>query len=214
MRAGPTRHRIALVVALAGAALSVVTLVVHERLARDSGYTSFCNLGGIVNCDAVMGSRYSVLLGVPVAGWGLAAFVAGVLFALPGAFGRRTGGLADLVLLGLASGSVGFAAVLAVAMASIGNVCLLCLGTDLIIVTWFATVLPLAGRFDAGRDVGWWRRRGAARAMITAGAVMAVAGGTLAAVRSPASARNVSEIRERDPKFYDWYTRPPVRPQT
>jgi len=212
MRAGPTRHRVALAVALAGAALSVVTLVVHERLANDSGYTSFCNLGGIIDCDAVMGSRYSTLLGVPVAGLGLAAFVGGMALALPGAVAGAGGGLADLLLLGLASASLGFAAVLGVAMVSIGKLCLLCLSTDLIIVAWFLTVLPLASRFEADRATGWWRRRGAARAIVTAGAVVAIAGGTLAAVRGPAAARSVDEIRERDPKFYDWYTRLPVRP--
>jgi uncharacterized membrane protein/predicted DsbA family dithiol-disulfide isomerase len=212
MRAGPTRHRVALAVALAGAALSVVTLVVHERLANDSGYTSFCNLGGVIDCDAVMGSRYSTLLGVPVAGLGLAAFVGGVVLALPGALAGAGVGLADLLLLGLASASLGFAAVLGVAMASIGKLCLLCLSTDLIIVAWFLTVLPLASRFEADRQAGWWRRRGAARAIATAGAVVAIAGGTLAAVRGPAAARSVDEIRERDPKFYDWYTRLPVRP--
>jgi len=211
MRAGPTRHRVALAVALAGAALSVVTLVVHKRLASDTGYTSFCNLGGVIDCDAVMGSRYSTLLGVPVAGLGLAAFVGGVVLALPGAFAGAGGGLADLLLLGLASASLGFAAVLGVAMASIGKLCLLCLSTDLIIIAWFLTVLPLASRFEANRETGWWRRRGAARAIATAGAVVAIAGGTLAAVRGPAAARSVDEIRERDPKFYDWYTQLPVR---
>jgi protein-disulfide isomerase/uncharacterized membrane protein len=213
MRAGPTRHRIALAVALAGAALSVVSLVVHERLQSDAGYTSFCNLGGVIDCDAVMASRYSVLLGVPVAGWGLAAFVAGALLALPGALGRRTGGVADLLLLGLASASLGFAAVLAVAMAGIGSICLLCVSTDLVIIAWFATVLPLASRFEPAGAGGWWRGRAGARAIATAGVLLAVAGGTLAAVRGPAHARTVAEIRERDPKFYDWYTRLPVRPR-
>src|SRR5881409_2177485 len=98
MRSSPTRHRIALLVALAGATLSTVTLVVHERLASGSGYTSFCNLGGIVNCDAVLGSRYGVLLGAPVAAWGLVAFLAGAVLALPGALGASAGGLADLLL--------------------------------------------------------------------------------------------------------------------
>src|SRR5262245_42491822 len=163
MHPGPARHRIAAGLALAGVAISVVTLVVHHRVTAGSGYVSFCNFGGIVNCDAVLGSRYGVLFGVPVAAWGLAAFVAGVVLALPGASGTTTGGLADLLLLGLASASVGFALVLAVAMASIGNVCLLCLGTDVVILAWLVTVLPLASRFDVSPRVGWWRRRAAAR---------------------------------------------------
>jgi uncharacterized membrane protein/predicted DsbA family dithiol-disulfide isomerase len=211
MRPSPSRHRIALFLALAGVLLSGVTLVVHERLAGGAGYTSFCNLGGIINCDAVLGSRYGTLLGVPVAAWGLAAFALGALRALPGAAGRGAG-LADLALLGLVSASLGFALVMGVAMATIGNVCLLCLGTDAIIVAWFLTVLPLAARFESGPETGWWRGRAAARAIAAAGLVLAVAGGTWAAVRGPAAALTAADVRARDPKFYSWYTHLPVRP--
>jgi len=76
MRSSPTRHRIALLVALAGAALSAVTLVVHARLESGTGYTSFCNLGGVVNCDAVLGSRWGKLLGLPTSFWGFLAYAA------------------------------------------------------------------------------------------------------------------------------------------
>jgi len=210
MPSGSTRHRIALALALAGAALSSVTVVVHERLASGSGYTSFCNLGGVVNCDAVLESRYSVALGVPVAAWGLAAFLAGAFLALPGAIRGRTGGVADLLLLALTSASLGFALVLAATMAVIGNVCLLCLGTDTIILAWFVTVLPLASRFEAAG--AWWRRRTAASTIATAALVVAVAAGTLAAARRPAGAVTVEDVRARDPKFYQWYTELPVRP--
>jgi protein-disulfide isomerase/uncharacterized membrane protein len=212
MRPSPTRHRIALGVALLGVALSTLTLVVHQRLAEGSGYTSFCNFGGVVNCDVVLGSRYAVILGVPVAGWGLAAFLLGALAALPGALGRTTGGLADLLLLGLASGGLGFALVLVVAMTSLGHVCLLCLGLDVVVATWFLTVAPLASGFDATTRSGWWRRRAVARAMAAAGLVVAVAGGTWAAVHAPASVTSLAEVRAQDPKFYDWYTNLPVRP--
>src|SRR5437660_1236763 len=112
MRFSPSRHRLALATALVGVALSTLTFVVHRRIG--AGYTSFCNLGEVVNCDAVLGSRYGRLLGTSVAAWGLAAFAAGVLLALPGALGRTTAGLADLGLLGLVSASLGFAYLLAV----------------------------------------------------------------------------------------------------
>jgi protein-disulfide isomerase/uncharacterized membrane protein len=212
MRPSPTRHRIALVVALLGAALSGVTLVVHERLAAGSGYTSFCNFGGVVNCDAVLGSRFSVMLGIPVAAWGLAAFLLGAAAALPGALGRGNGGLADLLLLGLVSGSLGFALVLAVAMVLLRHLCLLCLGLDLIVLVWFITVAPLASGFEANARSGWWRGRAAARAMAAAGLVVAVAGGTWAAVRAPGAVTTVADVRARDPKFYEWYTSLPIRP--
>jgi protein-disulfide isomerase/uncharacterized membrane protein len=213
MHPSPTRHRVAVVLAVVGAALSALTLVVHQRIESSAGYTSFCNLGGVVNCDAVLSSRWGKLLGVPVAEWGLGAFVAGALIALPGALGRASAGLADLLLLGLVSASFGFALVLAVIAGGVlHHACLLCLSLDVVIVAWLVCVAPLAARFEGSGDTGWWRRRGPARAAIAGGLVLAVAGGTWAAVRSPAPARTAAEIEARDPQFYHWYTRLAVRP--
>jgi protein-disulfide isomerase len=81
-----------------------------------------------------------------------------------------------------------------------------------LVATWFVTVAPLASGFDATSRSGWWRRRAAARAMAAAGLVVAVAGGTWAAVHGPGGVATVAEVRARDPKFYEWYTRLPVRP--
>ena len=212
MPPSPTRHRLAIAFALAGVTLSALALEVHRRLADGSGYASFCNLGGVVNCDAVLGSRYSAVLGVPVAAWGIVAFATGAALALPGALAASVGGLADLLLLGLASASLGFALVLGGAMVALGNVCLLCLSLDAIIVAWFVTVLPLASRFAADTRTSWWRRRAAARAFAAAGLVLAVAGGTWAAARSPAAALSAADVQARDPKFYSWYTGLPVQP--
>ena len=205
MSASPSRHRVALAVALAGVALSAVTLFVHERIATDAGYTSFCNLGGAINCDVVLGSRYGRLLGVPVALLALVTFALGAALALPGAVGARAD-LADLALVGLASASVGFAFVLGVVMAAVlHHACLLCLGTDVIIAAWFVTVMPLAGRFDAAARGGWWTGRVTARTVAAAALVLAVAGGTLAAVHQPPPATNLAEVRQRDPQFVDWW---------
>src|SRR5437867_5118646 len=210
MRFSPSRHRLALATALVGVALSALTFVVHQRIG--AGYTSFCNLGEVVNCDAVLGSRYGRLLGTSVAAWGMAAFVTGVLLALPGALGRTTAGMADLGLLGLVSASLGFAGVLAVAAIGVlHRVCLLCLGLDLVILVWFGTVLPLAARFEPAAVAEWWRRRAMARSIAAAAALLAIAGGTWAAVRAPESLITVAEVRERAPRFYTWYTHLPVR---
>ena len=212
MPASPTRHRVALAIALVGMAVSVLALVVHRRIAADPGYTSFCNLGEFVNCDAVLGSRYGMVLGVSVAAWSLVAFAAGAALALPGTLGAAAG-LADLGLLGLVSGSLGFALVLGGAMIGVlRHLCLLCLALDAVIAAWAVAVAPLASRFEAGPRVGWWRRRGAAWAITAGGAVLAVAGGTWGAVRGPGAATTIADVRARDPKFYTWYTRLPVHP--
>lgn len=207
------RHRVALGIALAGVAWSLLTLWVHGRIASDAGYTSFCNLGGVVNCDAVLASRYGVLLGVPVAAWGAAGFAAGAILALPGALGAATG-LADLCLLGLVFASVGLKLLLlGISIGVLHAVCLLCLGADVLVVAWLLAVAPLAARFATGPAAGhWWQRRGAARAMAAAGLVVAVAVGTWAASRAPATFASVAEIQEREPKFYRWYTSLPMRP--
>ena len=67
-----------------------------------------------MNCDAVIGSRYSRLFGAPDEALGLVSFALDAVLALPGALGASGGGLLDLALLGLASGSLCFALVLAV----------------------------------------------------------------------------------------------------
>jgi len=212
MHPSPSRHRVALAIALLGMAVSAVALVVHHRVAAEAGYTSFCNLGGVINCDAVLSSRYATVFGVPVAAWGLLAFGVGALLAIPGALGSRRAGLADLALLALASGSLAYLFVLLVISgAVIGRACLLCLATDVIATVWLVAVAPLATRFDAGSGAGWWRRQSAARAALAGAAVLAVAGGTLAAVRGPAAALSVAEVQERAPDFYSWYAALPVR---
>src|SRR2546430_134860 len=58
------------------AALSFLMLYIHVQLHTTGGaYTSFCNVNSHVNCDAVLGSRYAMLAGVPVALWALASYV-------------------------------------------------------------------------------------------------------------------------------------------
>lgn len=212
MHPSPARHRVALVIALLGMVVSGVAFVVHDRVASEAGYTSFCNLGGVVNCDVVLASRYATLLGIPVAAWGLLAFGTGALLALPGALGARRAGLADLALLALAFGSLAYLVVLLViSVVVIGHACLLCLATDVVALAWVVTVAPLVTRFDAPPVTTWWRGRTAARVAVAAAVVLAIAGGTWAAARGPATALTPSEIQARAPEFYSWYTSLPVR---
>jgi protein-disulfide isomerase/uncharacterized membrane protein len=210
MPSSPTRHRVALAIALLGVAVAAETLVVSLRLGADARYTSFCNVGTVVNCDVVLTSHYGKFLGLPVAGWGVGAFTLGAVLALPGALGAGGAGFADLLLLGLVSASLGYAAVLGAAMATLGHLCLLCASLDVVILAWCVAVLPLVARFAPTPAGGWWRGRVAARAVMAAGLALAVAGGTLAAVQAPEPATTVAEVQARDPKFYQWYTALPV----
>jgi protein-disulfide isomerase/uncharacterized membrane protein len=189
-----------------------VALVVHLRVANEAGYTSFCNLGGAFNCDAVLASRYATVFGVPVAAWGILAFAVGALLSIPGALGSRGAGLADLALLAVASASVAYLFVLLVIAGTlIGNACLLCLTTDVVALAWLITVAPLATRFEARPDGRWWRGRSAARAALAGAAVLAVAGGTWATVGRPETGLSLAQIQEQAPEFYSWYEGLPVR---
>lgn len=210
----PTRHRVALAIALVGVAVSLATWWVGHGLATDASYTSFCNVGGAVNCDAVLGSRWSTFLGVPVSLWGVVLFVAGAIAAFPGAFAGVAGGLADLVLIGLASWSLGFALVLAaVAFGVLQHACLFCLALDTIIVAWCVAVLPLVRNFAASPRVPLPRRRPAAYAVAGGALVLAIATGTIAAIRAPDEGpTTLAAIRAQEPDFFRFYTGLPVIP--
>src|SRR5438093_1485406 len=110
------------------------------------------------------------------------------------------------------SGRTRHRVVLAVAMGTIGKLCLLCLSTDVLVVTWFIAVVPLAVTRTDDRRAAWWGRRGTALACVVGALLVAVAGGTWAALRGPVTATTVADVEARDPKFYHWYTQLPVRP--
>jgi protein-disulfide isomerase len=212
MSSSSTRHRIALVIAFLGLVVSGVILYEELQLSRDPGHSSFCNVGGAFNCDVVLASRYGEFLDVPLGVWAIVAFLVGGIAAMPGAFLGIVGGLADLVLIAMASGALGFALVLAGIMATVlQNVCLLCLTLDVVIVAWVVTVLPLAGNFAASAGAGWLRRRTAAYATAAVALVTAFASGALSAVYMPAPVTTAAEIQAREPEFATHYlSRPSV----
>ncbi|HTP49073.1 MAG TPA: vitamin K epoxide reductase family protein, partial [Anaeromyxobacteraceae bacterium] len=62
----------ALALALAGLACALYLARLHQQ--AHAGIASFCAINETFNCDRVATSRYSVLLGLPVAVWGVFAF--------------------------------------------------------------------------------------------------------------------------------------------
>src|SRR5215831_17423245 len=172
MSSSSTRHRIALVIAFLGLVVSGVILYEETQLATDPGHTSFCTLGGVVNCDIVLSSRYGTFLDLPLGVWALVTFALGIAAALAGMRRDRPGGALDLLLIALASGALGFSLVLAGVMAFVlKHVCLLCLSLDVVVVAWFVTVVPLAGRFTGSTSAAWLQRRTAAYATAVAGVI-------------------------------------------
>jgi protein-disulfide isomerase/uncharacterized membrane protein len=210
MSSRSTRHRVALAIALLGLAVSGVVLYEEMLLGSVPGHSAFCTLGGIVDCDVVLSSRYGTFLDLPVGIWALATFGAGALFAIPGAFFGVTGGLADVALIALASGAAGFSLVLAGVMAFIlRHVCLLCLSLDIVVLSWLVTVLPLA------RTVGttpptWLATPTAARAAGILAMLSALAAGTVSAVYTPPPVATAAELESREPAFVSHYRGRPV----
>lgn len=117
---------------LAGVGLigSVGLEALHFRAYADPGSTGFCSVSSAVDCNAVVLSRWSVLLGVPVAMWGVVFF-----FFLGWALYGRSPLAVPMALLG-AAGSVGLALV---EIFAVGSVCLFCEAVHL--VSWVLAVL-------------------------------------------------------------------------
>ena len=93
---------IMLVLCLAGLVLSVLLAQIHYKANTQPDFHSFCGRGSTFNCDSVARSAYSVLLGVPMAWWGLIGYAvaAGLVVALT-ARGLRSWRTAAAVLLTL-----------------------------------------------------------------------------------------------------------------
>jgi len=87
--AGSTAHNRGLFVAIAvlAAAGIVVSAVSLQRHYAKSA-TAFCDVGERFNCDIVNRSEYSTVMGIPVAGIGIAGY--GVLLALATIYRSRT----------------------------------------------------------------------------------------------------------------------------
>lgn len=75
------RWRVAfLVLCTAGALLSADLIRLHVRVHTDPDYHSYCAISEWANCETVAASDYAVVMGLPVAIWGLLGFLAmGVL---------------------------------------------------------------------------------------------------------------------------------------
>jgi uncharacterized membrane protein len=89
------------VLAVAGIVISAVSLQRHYAKSA----SAFCDIGERFNCDIVNRSEYSSVMGIPVAGIGIAGY--GVLLALATVY--RTRAETPLRLLAAAGAGLGFA---------------------------------------------------------------------------------------------------------
>jgi uncharacterized membrane protein/protein-disulfide isomerase len=84
----PSKHKLILVLALAGLVVSVMASYVHYQLLTDASYTSFCDVGDTMSCTEAYLSRYGSVAGVPVAVGGVMFFA--VVIAIVGLTGGKS----------------------------------------------------------------------------------------------------------------------------
>jgi len=123
-----------IVAALAGIAVSAYAVQVHHIVA--AGGQSACGISATVNCDAVIGSKFGVILGLPLGIWGMVYFALMVLTAINDS--KISLRKAALIRLGLTT--TGFVAVLGLAYISyivIGVTCPVCMTIHVIITLIF-----------------------------------------------------------------------------
>jgi len=120
---------VALLCCAAGLWLSILLEQIHFKIHTSPGFHSFCAIDRTVNCDIVARSPYAVLLGVPLAAWGIFGYALAALISLWGAISRKprlvTGcGLGLAIVFVLSNAALGIVSALLVTA-----VCILCLAT-------------------------------------------------------------------------------------
>jgi protein-disulfide isomerase len=139
----------------AALALAVVGIVLAGLLTRlhaqaHAGIASFCAISDVVNCDRVATSQFSVLLGLPVAVWGVLGYALAAALAGWSLTRRRPhpawpGGLLFVVAAVAVCAAVVLAAISELV---IGAWCLLCIGS------WAVSIALLVAAILACRPVG------------------------------------------------------------
>ncbi len=132
------RHRqVIAVLALLGLLLSVYLTLYHF------GYVGTLACGGANECEKVQASRYAVLFGVPVAGYGVAGYLALLLIALAGLNEKWDNRPEPTLQLAILSGAgVAFSLYLTwLELFRIHAICRWCVGSALIILAIFVAAM-------------------------------------------------------------------------
>jgi uncharacterized membrane protein/2-hydroxychromene-2-carboxylate isomerase len=145
------------VLGLAGIALAVALARLHVN--AHAGERSFCAINAAFDCDRVATSRWSVVLGLPVATWGGLGYLTAALLAGLGLARRRPHATwpRGLLFLVAAAATLASAALAVVSELVIGSLCLLCaagwaIAVALLVAAWRAC-RPAGVRASIGADL-------------------------------------------------------------
>jgi protein-disulfide isomerase/uncharacterized membrane protein len=142
-----------LILAAGGLAIALLQTYQHVVLTSLSATgRSGCGLSASIDCDAVYASRYSELLGVPIAAWGAAAYLA-LIATLLTALAARGPVRRTLATAGFGIAAVSFlasAALFTVSVGVLGVLCPLCtavhaINLALLVSAWRALGRPFTG---------------------------------------------------------------------
>ncbi len=147
-----------IVLAALGAALSAVVLYIHHQLSSgQGGYTSFCDVSAHLSCDVVLASSYAKVLGIPVAGWALAAYLAtaALAFSLRNARSEARARAAATLAAFTAAMLVVSLYFFAISSFVIGVACPLCLSLDAVNIALFGAAVAIVRSLNVAAPPGW-----------------------------------------------------------
>jgi len=146
----PRRPALVAAAALAAAGFVLAIVLARQHAHAHAGIASFCAINEYVNCDRVATSPFSIVLGLPVAIWGMLGYGLALLLSLAGLRpGRRSEGWpAGLLFVLAAAAAVAAVALALVSELAIGALCLLCAGS------WVISFGLLAAAWRACRPGG------------------------------------------------------------
>jgi protein-disulfide isomerase/uncharacterized membrane protein len=205
-----------LVFALIGVGISIASEVVHLRLATDENYASFCNVNAVVNCDAVLGSRYAVLAGVSLSVWALLYYLAVIVLAaamILAVRARVRERLATVTLLVAAWGLLFSVYMAVIALGVLRAVCVMCSGLQLVSVGLFAAAWYSRSQFRvASRRLADERVRRDRLVLVGSAVVAALLTATVGweVFGRGVQGSDAAAIARQLPDFYRWYLAQPV----
>lgn len=156
----------------------------HYRLFTDPAYRSFCAISKAINCDTVSQSPYAVLWGVPVAVWGVLAYLSFLLLLLLSRGASAQHQRVWTLLFGMALGFSGYSlALAAVSTFVIGSYCILCIALYavnllLLFFSWIVRRRFNSGSFfrALGEDLRYLSAQRPVNVLVIAGLLAAFAG--------------------------------------